>query len=735
MFPHVSGPEIPVTLLPTPSSDIYHDIYDFSLFPISLGDILTWGVKSALRASAAGRSKVHIHLITDPQKSGFSPLQATSYLVDLFVVEAVPAFYSHPLFSGLSVYRSREDFEQTFGRIAANDTLAMDVYREHQSEFLDRANYDRLGAYFKKCCSNHDDINEHYRQTGNFPRVGYLPDCLLDWHGLQSQFPRETFWVTVQFRLRKLDSGMPVSPEGLQRDAPFLTWFKFMDEARKRFPSVRFVLLGRLQEKPLEVLRLSNVVVLRVLGMNLAHELTALLHSDLYMGSPSGFAQAAHFSEVPYDVFNCTEAGCENYGIPFGAPQIPSAIPRQRLHYGLETSDDLLDCLKRALEESSKSKALPEKFEVNRVSTTDRYFISDSQSETELISIFSSRLKSIALTVEAGDLSNSRKALDSLVESFPQFATHWPDFVWLSGLVESLLKEDLPSSERSELLADVSRYCHPHRLIRRSGRYFDNLLVSEGLEKDGWCEEKARLVFAPSKRGDFLMLQINRLSGDEPVQLSVKVNRQESVRFVLLNEYALLEIPLRELHIPTEVLLLADRSSKTDARGKKKYSYQLEGAALVSKRIPMASFYRGDKRDPRDKIVSGIYTNGAASSLTRVRLDNPFPEDADVAVHIVGMVPRFLRVGQWLRIQINDEKPHECVISGKHFEAWIPCPGRPSHVSLLLQFWDKNGSDAQVSENRMIIKSIDLVEGSHQNPEIRTGLRGFLSYLLRRNSK
>jgi hypothetical protein len=86
--------KIPVTLLPNPSPDIYHDIYDFSLFPISLGDILTWGVKSALRAAAAGRSKVHVHLITDPQKSGFSPLQATSYLVDLFVVEAIPAFWA-----------------------------------------------------------------------------------------------------------------------------------------------------------------------------------------------------------------------------------------------------------------------------------------------------------------------------------------------------------------------------------------------------------------------------------------------------------------------------------------------------------------------------------------------------------------------------------------------------------------------------------------------------------------
>ena len=362
------------TLPKSKVSEVYHDIYDFSLFPVSLGDIITWGVKSALRASAAGRKKVHVHIVCDPEKSGFNPLQSGTYLADLFVSEVLPAFYSHPYFSGLSLHRSRADFRETFGGIAGEDEIARGVFQQNENWFRDRSNFDQTCKNFNLACSYHQDINECYEKTGIYPKVGFLKDCLIDWQALQTHFPKETLWVTVQFRLRRLDSGMPVLADGLHRDAPFLTWYDFLAESAKRYPFARFVLLGRLQEKPLEVLRLPNVTVLRTLGMNLGHELTALLNSDLYMGSASGFAQAAHFSEVPYDIFNCTELGCTLYGIPFGAERLPIATPRQHLHYGTERTEDLLKCLDRAVEQVAKTRGLPGALEIGQTRSTDRFF-------------------------------------------------------------------------------------------------------------------------------------------------------------------------------------------------------------------------------------------------------------------------------------------------------------------------------------------------------------------------
>jgi hypothetical protein len=559
------------------SSDIYHDIYDFSLFPISLGDIITWGVKSALRASAVGREKVHVHLICDPDKSGFNPLQSSTYLVELFVAEVIPAFYSHPYFSGLSVYRSREDFQEAFSKLAKDDDISLKVCLEHESKFKDRSNFDLTNQYFNLRCTFHDDINACYKQTGTFPKVGYLKDCLVDWHALQSQFAADTFWVTLQFRLRKLDSGMPVgSTEGLRRDAPFVTWYNFIREANSLYPSVRFILLGRLQEKPLELLRLPNVVVLRALGMSLGHEITALLNSDLYMGSPSGFAQAAHFSDVPYDIFNCTPEGCKNYAIPYGTERLPIALPRQRLHYGLEEIDMLLESLKRALQEGQKAITLPETFRTNRTGSTDPLFINDEQSEAELTRILFDRFKTIAFAIERGEYVRAQGELTKLGESFPRFVRQWSDFNWLSGVLDTLLRApgaddhtEAWKSRRKELLVRVSRYCHPSCLIRRSGRYFDNLFCFEGFRRDGWCEQKTRLTFAPSDKGDFLIIQIGHLAKSQPTRLSVQINRQKPMDFVLLNEHAVLEIPVLEPSVPTEVTFASDRAFKlTPARRK-----------------------------------------------------------------------------------------------------------------------------------------------------------------------
>ena len=159
--------------------------------------------------------------------------------------------------------------------------------------------------------------------------------------------------------------------------------------------------------------------------------------------------------------------------------------------------------------------------------------------------------------------------------------------------------------------------------MRRNGRYFENMLGFEGLQRDGWCEQKARFVFSPGNRGDFLIVQVAGLATSAPVLLSVTINEQKPVPFVLLNEFALLEIPIETLSIPTQITLQADRAFRVNARDKKEYSYRIEGAGLITGHTPTLTHYYGDKRDSREKQISGIYSNGLASNITRLRIDNP----------------------------------------------------------------------------------------------------------------
>jgi hypothetical protein len=708
----------------------YHDIYDFSVFPVSLGDMITWGVNSALRAIKAGRDKVHVHVVCDPHEAEFNPLQANTYLVDLFVAEAMPAFYSHPLFSGLTIHRSHDDFREAFQPIIREDEVARQVYEKHERHFHARRKSDQMLPYFWEYCAQHAGINAYFRETGSYPKVRYLADCLVDWKALQSQFPQRTFWVTVQFRLRKLDTGMTLESEhGLLRDASFAVWHEFIREAAARIPAVRFVVVGRLQEKPLELLRLPNVVALRALGMNLAHEITALLNSDLFLGSPSGFAQAAHFSDVPYDVFNCLPLGCENYGIPFGADRLPFATERQRLHYGQETPEMLFECLEKAYHQREEKTGALGELEAGRARSTDRFFFHGQQREAELSSILAGCALDIALAVERGDYSQARAQLQKLGESFPD-AAQWPDFRWLADTLSSLTATPAPSApEREELLWNIASFCHPPRLVRWSGRHFESQPDLEGMRVDGWCERTSQLVFAPTRPGDLVFIQVRRIATGEPVGVTVQVGDQPKVPHVLLNELGTMEIPVLGTNIPTRVRLEADRTARLPSHGEKEYAFMIESAGVITKRPVVQDRFRGDKKSPRAKLISGIYSDGRASTLARVRLDNPHPAGTPVMVRVIGTVPLTLRFGQHFRIQVNDGPAEEAFLRGKHFSACVACADAGPHLAIILRFWDSGANENMIAEDRAQIESIDLLPLDQSKLGITTGWAGMIEYL------
>jgi hypothetical protein len=158
--------------------------------------------------------------------------------------------------------------------------------------------------------------------------------------------------VAVHMRLRRVDAGYG-GAETYARDSDFLEWHEFLREASTRHPDVQFVVLGRLQEKPLEMLRMPNVISLRTLGLGLGHELALMMHSDLFIGTSSGFAAMANFSAIPYFITQMNQNSCMAYGIEPGAERLPFAAERQVLVYEPETSDMLMRLLERGLYEVS----------------------------------------------------------------------------------------------------------------------------------------------------------------------------------------------------------------------------------------------------------------------------------------------------------------------------------------------------------------------------------------------
>lgn len=252
--------------------------------------------------------------------------------------------------------------------------------------------------------------------------------------------------VTFQMRLRRLDAGYSAA-NTYWRDSDFLEWYEFLKEAEKTFPDVQFVTVGRLQEKPLELLRLPNVTSLRVLGLGLGHELGLIIKSDLFIGTSSGFAAMAFFSKVPYFITKMNQTACDAYQIKQGAERLPFASERQILVYEPETRELLMELLKRGLQGVAPRSGTPPlasggatdvrswEWECNQWlypgATTSRFFIDDSYSDKETAFLVWPKIAELKTAWREDSNELAWTKLGRIDTAFPRMCKKFPEFLRL----------------------------------------------------------------------------------------------------------------------------------------------------------------------------------------------------------------------------------------------------------------------------------------------------------------
>lgn len=330
-------------------------VYDFELFPYALGDVLTWNVQTAIRCEELGRKSVDIFICLDERHPAFFYQRdfVTSDNCWLFFNELFGAFKTHPKLGGLFVYRRREEMIDRLRTLSKEDTANSEVLSDYERALAcGKYRLDVRSEFFTKSIHSHKRINTFAAEHGRIPllraALGYEAEIA---RLIEERFAGKRI-VAVHMRLRRVDAGYGAA-DTYARDSDFLEWSEFLREANRRHPSVQFVVLGRIQEKPLEILRRPNVISLRTLGLGLGHELTLMLQSDLFMGTSSGFAAMANFSAIPYFITYMNRNSCIAYGIEPGAERLPFATERQILVYEPETSHMLLRLLKRGLDGAS----------------------------------------------------------------------------------------------------------------------------------------------------------------------------------------------------------------------------------------------------------------------------------------------------------------------------------------------------------------------------------------------
>lgn len=466
----------------------YCGVYDFELLPYALGDVLTWNIQTALRCEVARRDRVDVLICADPRypSSIYQRNLVTADNCGLFLSELFGAFGTHPRLGSILVFSEREQLLAELRRRASDDPLNAEILADYERVLKRRDDETALNEYFIKYIYAHDEINRFAEIHGRIPLLQPSIGCTPDTEGLATTLFAGKRIVVIHPRLRRLDLGYGGEHTNW-RDSDFLEWFEFVRAAERRYPDVTFVVVGRLQEKPLEILRLSNVVSLRTLGLGLGHELTLMLDSNLFIGTSSGFAAMANFSEVPYFITKVNDESCNAYRIPPGCERLPFARPDQLLVYEPETTDLLLRLLDRGLSGSvpKTSEPLrkrladidPGEFVRERArwlhpgATTSRFFTDNAYTRQETAFLLLPRITE-AEALCAGSRSRAAVTVSRIEANFPQLRDGFPDLVRLKAMLDDgvgsgPLTIRAPLSLRARI---VTRLPGPVRRILRAGR-------------------------------------------------------------------------------------------------------------------------------------------------------------------------------------------------------------------------------------------------------------------------
>jgi hypothetical protein len=482
----------------------YNAVYDFELMPYALGDVLTWNVQTAIRCEAGGHERVDAYICMDERRPA-SIFQSDLVTIDnygLFISELFGAFGTHPKPGGIFIFRRREDMLARLSALATDDASNSEELASYERAIAANDRDDATIAYFSKYTKSHEHINEFAAKHGRIPLLNASMGCEPDVNGLIANRFHGKHLVVVHMRLRRLDAGYG-GDNTYQRDSDFLEWYEFLREAGKKHPNIVFITVGRLQEKPLDILKLPNVISLRTLGLGLGHELTMMLKSDLFIGSSSGFAAMANFSETPYFITKMGPESCKAYQIAYGNERLPFATNKQFLVYEPETRELLMRLLERGLEGNSPRGGIPTQPSDDTIdvrswewesakwlfpgATTCRLFTDENYSDKETAFLVWPNVQRAKAAWRNGNPDAAWTILNRIAISFPRLCEKFPEYLRLKAKL-ALERNDL-ETQRScnahldKLAANAKR---PGRLHRTLLRYLHWLFPTQRLLKRAW---------------------------------------------------------------------------------------------------------------------------------------------------------------------------------------------------------------------------------------------------------
>jgi hypothetical protein len=301
-------------------------VVDFSYQHYALGDLLTTQVDLATIAIERKLEHVDIVAYVNPglpsaRIQGF--ITPENYVTHYDAL--VPVFTCNPMLRRLDLVRDPATFSHI---VLTNHRGGGAMWPTFRAHLRMRQSYP-LG---------------HARVNAFHARYGYLPRLTAPRHyeGWARDFHGRELKGRPLVVINPRQSSLTSDPGALYRDAQLSEWHAFIDAVVERAPEVLFVAVGGYQEWEHRLLHRANVFVPRAVGLALAHELALMKIAALFMGSSSGFATFATFTDIPYAILNFEHRFAPHGAMTAGDRHYPFAHANQVITWQPETCTELL---------------------------------------------------------------------------------------------------------------------------------------------------------------------------------------------------------------------------------------------------------------------------------------------------------------------------------------------------------------------------------------------------------
>jgi hypothetical protein len=317
-------------------------VFDFSYQHYALGDLLTNQINLAVMAIEQGLRHVDLLVTVNPERPSARQqtfITRSNYIAHLDNV--MPVFACNPLLRSFRLIRDLQTF---------NFLIALQ-HRNHLPMWPDLKSHLKMRQDFP---IDHRRINAFHARHGYVPRLS-APRGYEAWarHFRDTELGGRPLVI-----INPRQSSLTEAPAVTYRDAALAAWHAFIDVVAGRWPEALFVMVGGFQEWEHRLLYRANVFIPRAWGLRLGHELALLKIADAFMGTSSGFATFATFTDIAYAIVNVEHSFARPAEVRPGDRHFPFAKANQLLTWRQETTEELLALFEEVYSSAFTDRAL-----------------------------------------------------------------------------------------------------------------------------------------------------------------------------------------------------------------------------------------------------------------------------------------------------------------------------------------------------------------------------------------